>query len=122
MKGEEIMSRTDSGAGTLAGGNRLVAFLSWLGHSLTRNDNSRRPSCAGDPAEIAAREQSAAEASADMGWLSLSDDAGGHSIHEREVTFLGLTPDDIDAHDADGGDLSWISLSGEWRLPRAQSG
>ena len=113
------MSRSDSGTGTLAGGSRFVAFLSWLGHSLTGNDEPRRSSCPPDPAEIAAREQSAAEASADMGWLSLSDDAGGHSIHEREVTFLGLTPDDIDAHDADGGDLSWISLSGEWRLPRA---
>jgi hypothetical protein len=103
-------------------GGRFTTFLSWLGHSLAWNEQPRRPSSPSDPGETDARKRSAAEASADMGWLSLSDDAGGHSIHEGEVTFLGVTPDDIDSHDANGGDLSWISLSGEWRLPRGQSG
>ena len=46
----------------------------------------------------------------DLGWLSLSCDAGGSSSHEREVTFLGVTPDDLDLHDPDGTDLGWISL------------
>jgi hypothetical protein len=47
----------------------------------------------------------------DMGWLSLTSDADGHSVYEEDVTCMGVTPDDLDVHDADGGDLSWIGLS-----------
>jgi hypothetical protein len=47
----------------------------------------------------------------DMGWLSLTSDADGHSAYEEDVTCMGVTPDDLDVHDADGGDLSWIGLS-----------
>ncbi len=47
----------------------------------------------------------------DMGWLSLTSDADGHCLHEEDVTCMGVTPDDLDVHDADGGDLSWIGLS-----------
>jgi hypothetical protein len=47
----------------------------------------------------------------DMGWLSLSSDADGHSIYEGDVICMGVTPDDLDVHDSDGGDLSWIGLS-----------
>ena len=46
----------------------------------------------------------------DLGWLSLSCDAGGSSTHNGEVTFLGITPDDFGSHDPDGTDLGWISL------------
>ena len=46
-----------------------------------------------------------------IGWLSLTSDADGHGVYEREVTCMGVTPDDLDVHDADGGDLSWIGLS-----------
>jgi|GEM_PF-5125868 len=46
----------------------------------------------------------------DLAWLSLSRDAGGISTHEGEVTFLGVTPDDLGSHDPDGTDLGWISL------------
>jgi hypothetical protein len=46
----------------------------------------------------------------DLGWLSLSRDAGGPNTHEQEVTFLGVTPDDFGAHDPDGTDLGWMSL------------
>jgi hypothetical protein len=47
----------------------------------------------------------------DMGWLSLTSDADGHSVYEEDVICMGVTPDDLDVHDADGGDLSWIGLS-----------
>ncbi len=47
----------------------------------------------------------------DLGWLSLTLDADGHSPYERDVVCLGVTPDDLDHHDPDGGDLSWIGLS-----------
>jgi len=47
----------------------------------------------------------------DMGWLSLTSDADGHSLYEEDVICMGVTPDDLDVHDADGGDLSWIGLS-----------
>ncbi len=46
----------------------------------------------------------------DLGWLSLTCDADGHSPHAGEVICMGITPDDLDVHDPDGGDLSWISL------------
>lgn len=46
----------------------------------------------------------------DLAWLSLSCDAGGSSTHDGEVTFLGVTPDDLGSHDPDGTDLGWISL------------
>jgi hypothetical protein len=46
----------------------------------------------------------------ELGWLSLSCDAGGASTHAGEVTFLGVTPDDLGSHDPDGSDLGWISL------------
>ena len=46
----------------------------------------------------------------DLAWLSLLHDAGGSSTHEGEVTFLGVTPDDLGCHDPDGTDLGWISL------------
>jgi hypothetical protein len=57
------------------------------------------------------REPHLCSASDDMGWLSLTSDADGHSLHEEDVTCMGVTPDDLDVHDADGGDLSWIGLS-----------
>ena len=47
----------------------------------------------------------------DMGWLSLTSDADGHSSFEGDVICMGVTPDDLDLHDPDGGDLSWIGLS-----------
>jgi len=47
----------------------------------------------------------------DMGWLSLTSDADGHCLYEEDVICMGVTPDDLDVHDADGGDLSWIGLS-----------
>ena len=46
----------------------------------------------------------------DMGWLSLSSDADGHGLHEHDVLCMGVIPDDLDRHDSDGGDLSWIGL------------
>ena len=46
----------------------------------------------------------------DLGWLGLSCDAGGSSTHAKEVTFLGVTPDDFGSHDLDGSDLGWMSL------------
>src|SRR5690349_20652351 len=46
----------------------------------------------------------------ELGWLSLSCDAGGASTHSGEVTFLGVTPDDLGLHDPDGTYLGWISL------------
>jgi hypothetical protein len=46
----------------------------------------------------------------DLGWISLSCDAGGSSTHAGEVTFLGVTPEDLGQHDPDGTDLGWISL------------
>jgi hypothetical protein len=57
---------------------------------------------------VVARAQSSDD---DLGWLSLTLDADGHSLYEREVVCLGVTPDDLDLHDPDGGDLSWIGLS-----------
>jgi hypothetical protein len=53
----------------------------------------------------------------DLGWLSLTLDADGHSPHEQDVLCLGLTPDDFGVHDPDGGDLSWIGLSPVKRYP-----
>ena len=46
----------------------------------------------------------------DLGWLSLSCDAGGANTHKEQVTYLGVTPDDFGSHDPDGTDLGWISL------------
>ncbi len=46
----------------------------------------------------------------DLAWLSLSHDAGGSNTHEADLTFLGVTPDDLDCHDPDGTDLGWMSL------------
>jgi hypothetical protein len=47
----------------------------------------------------------------DIGWLSLTSDADGHCLYEHDVICMGVTPDDLDVHDPDGGDLSWIGLS-----------
>jgi hypothetical protein len=46
----------------------------------------------------------------DMGWLSLMSDADGPGRHADDVLCMGLIPDDLDEHDADGGDLSWIGM------------
>jgi len=46
----------------------------------------------------------------DLARLSLSCHAGDSSAHDGEVTFLGVTPDDLGLHDPDGTDLGWISL------------
>jgi hypothetical protein len=46
----------------------------------------------------------------DLGWLSLVCDADGLSTHANELTFLGITPEDLGTHDPDGTDLAWISL------------
>lgn len=99
------MSQLHDALGTVGG--RWGALLARCSLAIT---GARLPRPTESAVDSTAREFPAADASADMGWLSLSEDAGGHSLHEGEVTFLGLTPDDIDAHDADGGDLSWISL------------
>jgi hypothetical protein len=64
------------------------------------------------PAELSrAFTESARDARRDMAWLSLTCDADGHSPHEREVICMGVIPDDLDSHDPNGGDLSWIGLS-----------
>ena len=47
----------------------------------------------------------------DLGWLSLTCDASGRNRHEQDVLCMGVIPDDLDIHDADGGDLSWIGLN-----------
>lgn len=100
------MSQLNDALGTFGGG-RWGALLARCSLVVT---GARAPRPLESAAESAAREFTADDASADMGWLSLCEDAGGHSLHEGEVTFLGVTPDDIDRHDANGGDLSWISL------------
>lgn len=90
------------------GAGGVTLFISRLADSLA---GPRRPHPSRPPAAVATEDPEFAEARAALGWLSLSDDAGGHGAHAEDVTFVGLTPDDIDMHDANGGDLSWISLS-----------
>jgi hypothetical protein len=99
-------TRDRPGEGLLYGG--LSRLLNSVGRSLFGGgavvDGPRPPS--------PVREAQACSASEDdMGWLSLTSDADGHSLYEEDVTCMGVTPDDLDVHDADGGDLSWIGLS-----------
>jgi hypothetical protein len=105
------MSRCSEGALAASRHSRFVECLSWLGLSPACNPRSRRPEQPRAGAESSIRDCADLDSCADLGWLSLCDDAGGHSPHADEVTSLGVTPDDFDVHDANGGDLSWISLS-----------
>ena len=86
----------------------LGRLFSGLGHSLFGGGT-----IAGGPVRQAAFRDSRDRCVSDddIGWLSLTSDADGHSVFEEDVICMGVTPDDLDIHDADGGDLSWIGLS-----------
>jgi hypothetical protein len=98
-------TRDRTGAGVLYGG--LARLLDSVNRSLFGAgavSDGRPPTPIREPNLCRAIED-------DMGWLSLTSDADGHSVYEEDVTCMGVTPDDLDVHDADGGDLSWIGLS-----------
>jgi hypothetical protein len=95
-------------AAVSAARRRGCAFLS----RLSRFRPGRQPTV---PAEVSDKNSSAAAAvpetaKSDMGWLSLTSDADGPSRHEHDVLCMGIIPDDLDEHDPDGSDLSWIGL------------
>jgi hypothetical protein len=99
-------TRNDTGEGILSGG------LSRLLNSVSRSLFGGGAVVDGCPPPASVREPNhCATVDDDMGWLSLTSDADGHSVFEEDVTCMGVTPDDLDVHDADGGDLSWIGLS-----------
>lgn len=88
---------------------------------LTHENRSRREGSGAGLAPIPMADRSAhvngagktpfsGPAADDMAWLSLSADADGHGIHEGDVLCMGVIPDDLDLHDADGSDLSWLAL------------
>lgn len=103
------MNRANRGESATVRGSWFGTLLARLGHSRPWIEGPAQSRPAFDAPDGGPRE-CAPVAEADLGWLSLSEDAGGGSVHERELTYLGVTPDDIDRHDANGGDLSWISL------------